>query len=112
MPRSCCPTLVLVLVSLVYPVGAPVAIAFSRGCGIILFMYALDQEDPRRGQRGHLLTDSDGSRDIALILLGVGVGGLFSGWSVEPLGVLKLSFGYGVAVIRACRSFPLVSPVL
>ncbi|KWU46988.1 hypothetical protein RHOSPDRAFT_24124 [Rhodotorula sp. JG-1b] len=77
MPRSCCRTLVLVLVSLVYPVGAPVAIAFSRGCGVVLFV------------------------DTALILLGVGVGGFFSGWSFEPIGVLKLSFGYGLAVLLA-----------
>jgi hypothetical protein len=49
------------------------------------------------------------NRDIALILLGVGIGGFFSGWSFEPLGVLKLSFGYGLAVLRKCRSFPFVT---
>ncbi|TKA56883.1 hypothetical protein B0A53_01284 [Rhodotorula sp. CCFEE 5036] len=41
------------------------------------------------------------NRDIALVLIGVGVGGLVSGWFFETLGILKLSAGYGLAVILA-----------
>lgn len=44
--------------------------------------------------------------DVALVLIGVGVGGLVSGWSFEPLGILKLSAGYGLAVIREFESLP------
>lgn len=59
MPRSCCRTLVLVLVSLVCPVGAPVAIAFSRGCGVVLFVYAPDREEGGGGTWNTVLLIAD-----------------------------------------------------
>ena len=46
------------------------------------------------------------NRDIALVLIGVGVGGLVSGWFFATLGILKLSAGYGLAVIREYESLP------
>lgn len=49
-------------------------------------------------------------RDLLLVLIGVGIGGFFAGWSFEPLGILKLSGGYAAAVICTWWPVPWLLP--